>query len=91
MVRANKVWGTDITYVRLERGFAHLVAVIDWYSRRVLSWRISNSIKAAFCVDCSIDMDFTMAEALQTASEYKRCLINSSQSASFIKNPLWLA
>src|ERR1017187_6280348 len=42
-------------YVRLERGFAYLVAVIDWYSRRVLSWRISNSRDAAFCVDCVED------------------------------------
>jgi transposase InsO family protein len=42
---------TDITYIRLERGFAYLVAIIDRYSRRVLSWRISNSMEAAFCVD----------------------------------------
>jgi putative transposase len=55
VVRANQVWSTDITYVRLERGFAYLVAIIDWYSRRVLSWRISNSMEAAFCVDCLED------------------------------------
>jgi putative transposase len=55
VVRANQVWSTDITYVRLDRGFAYLVAVIDWYSRRVLSWRISNSMEAAFCVDCLED------------------------------------
>ena len=55
VVRANQVWSTDITYVRLARGFAYLVAVIDWYSRRVLSWRISNSMEAAFCVDCLED------------------------------------
>ena len=55
VVRANQVWSTDITYVRLDRGFAYLVAVIDWYSRRVLSWRISNSMDAAFCVDCLED------------------------------------
>ena len=52
VVRPNQVWSTDITYIRLERGFAYLVAIIDWYSRRVLSWRISNSMEAAFCVDC---------------------------------------
>jgi len=39
-------------YVRLNHGFAYLVAVIDWYSRRVLAWRISNSMEASFCVDC---------------------------------------
>ena len=53
--RPNQVWGTDITYVRLARGFAYLVAIMDWYSRRVLSWRISNSMEAAFCVDCLED------------------------------------
>lgn len=52
VVRPNHVWSTDITYIRLARGFAYLVAVIDWYSRRVLSWRISNSMDASFCVDC---------------------------------------
>jgi putative transposase len=55
VVRANQVWSTDITYVRLQRGFAYLVAIIDWYSRRVLSWRISNSMEAVFCVDCLQD------------------------------------
>ena len=50
--RPNQVWGTDITYIRLEHGFAYLVAIIDWYSRKVLSFRISNSMDASFCVDC---------------------------------------
>jgi len=55
VVRPNQVWSTDITYIRLSKGFAYLVAVIDWYSRRVLSWRISNSMEALFCVDCLED------------------------------------
>ena len=55
VTRPNHVWSTDVTYVRLARGFAYLVAVIDWYSRRVLSWRISNSMDASFCVDCLED------------------------------------
>jgi putative transposase len=55
VVRPNQVWSTDITYIRLERSFAYLVAIMDWYSRRVLSWRISNSMEAAFCVDCLED------------------------------------
>ena len=50
--RPNQVWSTDITYIRLARGFVYLVAIIDWYSRRVLAWRISNSMDTAFCVDC---------------------------------------
>jgi putative transposase len=55
ITRVNQVWSTDITYVRLAHGFAYLVAVIDWYSRKVLSWRISNSMEAVFCVDCLED------------------------------------
>ena len=52
VVRPNQVWSTDITYIRLARGFAYLVAVIDWYSRKVLSWRLSNTLDSRFCVDC---------------------------------------
>lgn len=52
IVRPNQVWSTDITYIRLPRGFVYLVAIIDWYSRKVLSWRLSNSMDASFCVDC---------------------------------------
>jgi putative transposase len=50
--RPNQVWSTDITYIRVSGGFVYLVAIIDWYSRRVLSWRISNTMEADFCVDC---------------------------------------
>ena len=55
VVRPNQVWSTDITYIRLAHGFVYLVAIIDWYSRRVLSWRISNTMEAVFCVDCLED------------------------------------
>jgi putative transposase len=55
VTRPNQVWSTDVTYIRLARGFAYLVAIIDWYSRCVLSWRISNSMDASFCVDCLED------------------------------------
>lgn len=52
IVRPNQVWGVDITYVRLaQRGFAYLVAIIDWYSRQVLSWRLSNTLDSGFCVE----------------------------------------
>jgi len=50
--RPNQVWSTDITYIRLPRGFVYLVAIIDWYSRKVLAWRLSNTLDASFCVDC---------------------------------------
>ena len=52
VTRPNQVWSTDITYIRLARGFVYLVAVIDWYSRKVLSWRLSNTLDSRFCVDC---------------------------------------
>lgn len=52
VTRPNQVWSADITYIRLLRGFVYLVAVIDWYSRKVLSWRVSNTMDSGFCVDC---------------------------------------
>jgi putative transposase len=52
VVRPNQVWSTDITYIRLAHGFVYLVAIIDWYSRKVLAWRVSNTMDAGFCVDC---------------------------------------
>jgi putative transposase len=52
VTRPNQVWSTDITYIRLARGFVYLVAVIDWYSRKVLAWRLSNTIDSGFCIDC---------------------------------------
>jgi putative transposase len=55
VTRPNQVWSTDITYIRLPRGFVYLAAVIDWYSRRVLSWRLSNTMDSGFCVDCLED------------------------------------
>ena len=51
VVRPNQVWCSDITYIKLAWGFAYLVAVIDWYSRCVLSWRLSNTLEADFCVE----------------------------------------
>ena len=52
VTRPNQVWSTDITYIRLARGFVYLAAVIDWYSRKVLTWRLSNTLDSEFCVDC---------------------------------------
>ena len=52
IVRPNQVWSTDITYVRLAHGFVYLVAIIDWYSRKVLTWHLSNTMDVGFCVDC---------------------------------------
>jgi putative transposase len=74
IVRPNQVWSTDISYIRLAHGFAYLVAVIDWYSRKVLSWRISNSMEAEFCVDC-------LEDALRTHGRPE--VFNSDQGPQF--------
>lgn len=74
IVRPNHVWSTDITYIRLPRGFVYLVAIIDWYSRKVLSWRLSNSIDASFCVDC-------LQEALTHFGKPE--IFNSDQGSQF--------
>ena len=53
--RINQVFAADITYIPMARGFAYLVAVMDWYSRRVLAWRLSNTLDASFCVEALTD------------------------------------
>ena len=50
ITRPNHVWSTDITYIRMFQGFVYLVAIIDWYSRYILSWRVSISLEGEFCV-----------------------------------------
>lgn len=72
--RPNHVWSTDITYIRLAHGFVYLVAILDWHSRFVLSWRISNTIDTSFC-----------AEALNEAiSLYgKADIFNTDQGSQF--------
>lgn len=72
----NQVWSTDITYIRLKEGFLYLVAILDWYSRYVLSWRLSNSLDVHFCV-----------EALEDALK-KGCpgIFNSDQGSQFTSN-----
>ena len=63
-----------ITYIRLAQGFVYLVAVIDWYSRRVLSWRLSNTMDAGFCVDC-------LEQALQEHGKPE--IFNTDQGSQF--------
>lgn len=74
VVRPNQVWSTDITYIRLTQGFAYLVAIIDWYSRRVLGWRISHNMEATFCIDC-------LEEAVRTHGKPE--IFNSDQGSQF--------
>lgn len=51
IARVNQVWSTDITYIPMPKGFLYLTAVIDWYSRYVLSWRLSNTLDVEFCIE----------------------------------------
>ncbi len=72
--RPNQVWATDITYIPMGRGFLYLVAVIDWASRAVLSWRLSNTIDVSFCVDA-------LEEALSRFG--KPQIFNTDQGSQF--------
>lgn len=72
--RANQVWATDITYIPLLSGWAYLVAVMDWYSRKVLSWRLSNTLDTRFCVDA-------LEEALGEYGQPE--IFNSDQGVQF--------
>ena len=74
IMRVNQVWSIDITYVRLGRGFAYLVAVIDWYSRRGLSWKLSNTLESEFCVEA-------LDEALRLHGKPE--IFNSDQGCQF--------
>jgi len=49
--RPNQVWATDVTYIPMARGFIYLVAIMDWYSRRVLAWRVSNTLDTSLCIE----------------------------------------
>lgn len=72
----NQVWSTDITYLPTKNGWVYLVAVIDWYSRKILSWRLSNTMDASFCV-----------EALEEALKYgKPKIFNTDQGSQFTSN-----
>jgi putative transposase len=51
ITRSNQVWAADITYIPMQRGFVYLVAVLDWASRRVLAWRLSNTLTTDFCIE----------------------------------------
>ena len=72
--RANQVWCADITYIPVSRGFLYLVAIMDWATRHVLSWRLSNTMDAAFCVDA-------LNEALARYSRPE--IFNTDQGSQF--------
>jgi len=74
IVHPNQVWSTDITYIRMLHGFLYLVAIMDWYSRYVLSWRLSNTLDTWFCTEA-------LGEAL--AAYEKPEIFNSDQGSQF--------
>ena len=72
--RPNQVWAMDITYIPMARGFVYLAVVLDWFSRRVLSWRLSITMEAAFCVE-------TLQDAM--ARHGKPEIFNTDQGSQF--------
>jgi len=74
IARPNQVWAMDITYIAMARGFVYLAVVLDWFSRRVLSWRVSITMEAAFCVE-------TLEDAL--ARHGKPEIFNTDQGSQF--------
>lgn len=72
--KPNQVWSADITYIKLNKGFLYLVAIIDWFSRYVLSWELSNTLDAQFCVDA-------LKEALSKYGQPD--IFNSDQGSQF--------
>ena len=74
---ANQVWCSDITYIPAAKGHFYLVAVMDWYSRKVLAWRISNTLEVDFCIEA-------LSEALSSYSSPE--IFNTDQGAQFTAN-----
>ena len=72
--RPNQVWATDITYVPMARGFVYLIAIMDWYSRKVLSWRLSNTFDTGFCVAA-------LQDAIETYGKPE--IFNTDQGSQF--------
>jgi putative transposase len=72
--RPNQVWATDITYIPMAKGFVYLVAIMDWYSRRVLAWRVSNTLDSSFCVEA-------LNEAIETYGAPE--IFNTDQGSQF--------
>ncbi|TIN74973.1 IS3 family transposase [Mesorhizobium sp.] len=74
VTRPNQVWATDLTYIPMARGFCYLVAVVDWFTRKILSWRLSITMDAIFCIDA-------LEEALATYGKPE--IFNSDQGSQF--------
>lgn len=79
LTRPNQVWSTDITYIPMKHGFMYLAAVMDWYSRYVLSWQLSNTLDNTFCID-------VLQQALQSG---RPDIFNTDQGAQFTSRTLY--
>ena len=82
--RPNQVWATDISYIPMARGFVYVVAIMDWYSRKVLAWRVSNTMDADFCVEALEEAirRYGAPDIFNTdpgCPVYQRCLYRRSQ------------
>jgi putative transposase len=70
VTRPNQVWAMDITYIPMARGFVYLAAVVDWFSRRVLAWRLSITLEAAFCIE-ALEEALPATAALKSSTRIK--------------------
>ena len=96
--RPNHVWATDITYIPMARGFVYLTAVMDWFARRILAWRLSNTMEASFCIDAveeaiaryGCPQIFNTDQGSQfTSAEFTSVLTNNSISISMDGKGAW--
>ncbi len=94
----NHVWATDITYIPMARGFVYLAAVMDWFARRILAWRLSNTMEASFCIDAveealakhGCPQIFNTDQGSQfTSAEFTSVLINNGISMSMDGKGAW--
>ena len=74
MDRPNQVWCADITYLPMRRGFLYLVAIMDWFTRKVLAWRVSNTLETDFCVEA-------LNEAVHRLGSHE--IMNTDQGSQF--------
>lgn len=76
ITKVNEVWSIDITFIKLEKGWIYMVAIIDWYSRKIISWRLSNTMDVEFCIEC-------LKESLEIGTPE---IFNSDQWSQFTSN-----
>jgi len=80
IARPNQVWCTDITYIRMEKGYLYLTVIMDWYSRRILAWELSNTLETGFCLKA-------LATAIEVAGQAPE-ILNTDQGTQYT-SALW--